>query len=684
MKVSSKFIVMLIIIIISSQVNVYSTIPSDFHLIVGLPLTNNHSDPATASWERGKEILPGAQIAVESINNRGDIFPQHKLHIIVVNIGRCGDQNYNFLLQYVNATYHQKINFIGAVGIFCPTEISVVHHPEGVREEDTIPKKNLKLVVESQDHSRFLNSFPSSLMVKALLNFFKALEWRKIGIINEANNNYFSYLVETLHTVQHKSNLTVFVYNYAPNTIITNLNLPRIVLVSVSLPLATELLCSAYRGDMMWPKHVWILHTYHFETIVNVNASCDIETAMENVIIFSEMIPTFWNGNYDDYNEKYVSTISFNNSNQNIFQTNFYSLILHDLVWSVVLSVNHTYQSQSRSITKSSFNTFQQRQLSIFQVQNNTKMQVAIYSDDLNFTDLSFRQKAPSDELQVTTVGVSVAYTATFLVEIFAGFTFVTIMLIGYSCFRNEPEVKSTSFSLSLLIFLGSYLMFAYLSILLYFHQPWPTSKETLDGLCISLNWFSGLGVPNALVLVTVLVKILRIYHIFSKSMPSALSKKCSDSYLALYVMLILLPLILLHTIWIKVDPYLGFIKVSSELNSILYEKQCMSNYVMLWYALLASYILTIFLILFIAAVKMRNIQISHFNDTKKVTILVICYFIDLIVGLTCWRILYTAVNAYYAAIVLHIAHMIVIVLCQVLLIAPKVLPPFIRYLKRF
>ena len=40
MKVSSKFIVMLIIIVISSQVNVYSTIPSDLHLNVGLPLTS--------------------------------------------------------------------------------------------------------------------------------------------------------------------------------------------------------------------------------------------------------------------------------------------------------------------------------------------------------------------------------------------------------------------------------------------------------------------------------------------------------------------------------------------------------------------------------------------------------------------------------------------------------------------
>ena len=172
--------------------------------------------------------------------------------------------------------------------------------------------------------------------------------------------------------------------------------------------------------------------------------------------------------------------------------------------------------------------------------------------------------------------------------------------------------------------------------------------------MCISLNWFSGLGVPNALVLATVLVKLLRIYHIFSQSTPKKLSKKCSDSYLAVYVMLILLPLVVVHTIWTNVDPYLGLLKVTSELDIVEYEKQCASKYMMLWYVVLALYILIMFAMLFGVAIKMRNIKVSHFNDTKKVTVLVVCYFVDLIVALTCWRILYTKVNAYVAAIVLH------------------------------
>ena len=307
-----------------------------------------------------------------------------------------------------------------------------------------------------------------------------------------------------------------------------------------------------------------------------------------------------------------------------------------------------------------------------------------MYSDQLTFSDPTFIVNAPSDELLMVFEGGTSAYTAIFIIEIISSFIFVTVMLLGYNFFRHEPEVKSTSFSLSLLVFLGCYLLFVYLSILLYFHQPWATSNQMLDILCISLNWFSGLGVPNALILVTSLVKTLRIYYIFNKPTATELSKTCSDTYLVIYVMLIMSPLIFLHTLWTIVDPYLGSLKTFTELNTIRYQKECKSINTMLWYSLLALYMITIFSILVIVAIRMRKIQKSHFNDTKKVIVLISCYFLDLILTLACWRALYEAVNAYLAAIVLHIGHFTIIVLCQVFLFVPKVFPPLIRYIKKF
>ena len=660
---------LLFIATVNVQANISLNTKSNLYLIVALSLEQDKE--TTTSWEKGREILPGAQTAVDAINNRSDILPGYNLHTIQVDIGRCGSQNHNFLLQYINVTYHQTISYIGAVGIFCPAEVQLLGDP---LMNLTATKKSLESVVEAARSHKMGESSLVSSMIEALLEFLDAMEWRTVAAITKGKDSYFTSFMEMFYRAskQHRSNFTVVMYNYASNIRSFMITLPRIVIVSVTEPLVTEILCSAYELDIMWPRHVWILHTYHLETLYNLNTSCNIEMALENILILSDKVPA-------SYNENIKNAIQY--SKQEIVSTNFYSVILHNLVWSMALAVNETIATHLQAMNNVDM-TPQKHIIIIHIRRNSTRIQIAeYYSRKLSFSDLSFKSNAPSDTLLTVTKGVTPAYTATFLTEIIVGFILVTAMLIGYCCFRNQPEVKSTSFTLSLLVFLGCYLMLVYLSILLYFHQPWAVSEETLNGLCISLNWFSGLGVPNALMLTTVLVKILRIHHIFSKSTPSALSKKCSDTYLAVYVILILSPLIFVQTLWTILDPYLGFLKVTTELNVVRYEKQCQSNYTLLWYALLAVYILTIFLILFVTAIKMRKIRVSNFNDFRKVSLLVACYFIDLILTLTCWRVLYMKVNAYYAAIVLHLGHITAITLCQLLLFAPKVIPPLARHM---
>lgn len=172
------------------------------------------------------------------------------------------------------------------------------------------------------------------------------------------------------------------------------------------------------------------------------------------------------------------------------------------------------------------------------------------------------------------------------------------------------------------------------------------------------------------------------LLYFYKPTATATLTKTCSDTYLVTYVILIVSPVLFLHTLWTGVDPYLGFLKISAELDIIHYQKQCRSAYTMLWYSLLVLYMAIIFSILVVVAVKMRKIQKSHFKDTKKLVTLISCYFLGMILTLACWRVLYIAVNAYLAAIVLHIGHFSAIVLYQVLLFAPKVFPPLIRYIK--
>ena len=434
----------------------------------------------------------------------------------------------------------------------------------GTTDTVSMIRETIISTVKATYYNSMILQSATAIKIQALLEFLDVLNWTTIAAITDKTDIFFSTYIEQLYkaSVENGSNITIKVYSYTPD--ISNLDLPRIVIVSVGREQAIELLCNAYKLDLMWPKQVWILHTYHLEEFANIDAdhliSCSIQMAMENVLIFHEELSVLTQfTDRHNYCASNTSNIPINKNTSNI-----YAIILHDLVWSMAVAVNDYLSGQGISSSDMS----PARQVRIIQVTNFTAIPVAMYLKGLIFSDAMFITNAPSDKLIRSVEGASLIYTVLFVIEIIGGLVFVTVMLFGYSYFRQEPEVKSTSFSLSLLAFLGCYLYFVYLSILLYFHQPWATSSQTLDALCISLNWFSGLGVSSGLIMVTLLVKIFRIYHIFNKPSVSALSKQCSDTYLALYVTLILSSLLVIHIVWTVVDPYLGYIKISAEINT--------------------------------------------------------------------------------------------------------------------
>ena len=87
-------------------------------------------------------------------------------------------------------------------------------------------------------------------------------------------------------------------------------------------------------------------------------------------------------------------------------------------------------------------------------------------------------------------------------------FIFNTILLILYIVFRNEPSIKSTSVSLSMLMLIGCYILAVYTACLSVYDNE--------SDFCMTLAWLSGIGLSVPLILATILVKMLRVYHIFT------------------------------------------------------------------------------------------------------------------------------------------------------------------------
>ena len=253
----------------------------------------------------------------------------------------------------------------------------------------------------------------------------------------------------------------------------------------------------------------------------------------------------------------------------------------------------------------------------------------------------------------------------------------MTVILLLYIYYRKEPEIKATSVTLSLLMFLGCYMILLYLLMAIIYTQSL-VPAESCFNICNALLWPGMTGLSLPLILSTLLVKMLRVCYIFKHF--GKIGKQCSDGVLLLYVILLMSPNIATLTLWSIFDPYtLIFItKEHPRFTEII--QQCHSKYTLPWLALLYSNIVILVAAPIVVAVKTRKICQVNFKDTKKVNAFMFVLLIVIFMINVQWIILRTTgVKKSYAGIILHLAHIITVVCCQEFLFVPKVLPPLRR-----
>ncbi|MCG8621720.1 MAG: hypothetical protein MJE68_06940, partial [Proteobacteria bacterium] len=229
--------------------------------------------------------------------------------------------------------------------------------------------------------------------------------------------------------------------------------------------------------------------------------------------------------------------------------------------------------------------------------------------------------------------------------------------------FHNEPSIKSTSVSISMLILTGCYILIGY-SILLPVYQ--------LD-FCMTLIWMSGIGLSMPLILATILLKMLRVYRIFTAYKILKKSAHLSDVALLVYTILILLPNLILLILWTAIDPeYIveTFMEHPGYIENVIICHP--SNYELTWYILALVYLLLLSVAVVIVAIKSRNIRLARFKDTKKVNTLIFFLFIVGYSIFSYWQILSDLELSY---ILPYAGHMLIAFLCQIILFVPKIWP---------
>lgn len=264
--------------------------------------------------------------------------------------------------------------------------------------------------------------------------------------------------------------------------------------------------------------------------------------------------------------------------------------------------------------------------------------------------------------------------------EITFCFLLVTVDFVLYIYYRKEPEVKATSFSVSVSIFLACYVLILYLIILA---ASTMVTKQN-NAMCLARSWLNFLCLPGTLIVATVLVKMLRVFTIFRPNNFSKIGKRFSDPAVFLYIGLFQIPCVIIAVLWTVLDPYSNKVTQIQKTNFVFIKEECYSVHLSLWPSLLLSYNCLLTTLLAIVAIKTRKVRKMHFKDTKKVNTFVFVYLFLTGNGLSLWIAARNLHSFTYSEAVLHITHTSMVLLVQVTLFVPKLYPPLLRDVRQW
>lgn len=703
------------------------------HIAAVLPLEHTRGQPSS-SWERGLEIIPGAQIAIEHINEREDILSGHSLELAVINSATCKEEfNQDLLLSLINFKFYDNINrsTIGLIGSFCSNSdqlissildsTSRIRNLPFVSSSASVSNRDKAMTPPPQYYYRILQS--ADIFIDAISILASDLKWQRIAVVTESTQSYFLSFAEAFYDIAGRSES----YEMVP-FIQLHEGLPlklvfqelqtydsKIIVVSLSIDHVIDVLCSAKERDLTWPEYAWIVHS-HCATFTDFSLArdfvdmnlCDIQEALEGIILLEHrlngMAPlgnlsSLMGYTYEDYFKTYIGKLANFSAKVNTPLTpNAYANLLHDSVWALALAfqgnINNSFLFPDYNIKDISFigalgevnfnGTLREvtTGVDIFQIKNGSPTHEGFYHPSrkqIEYMGSLLETRRPLVKRRVVTDNMSVVYTFIFSLVFLLCIVGVTLILFFYIYYRNEPEIKATSVTLSLLMFLGCYVILFYILMAILYTQSLVPSDSPFN-ICLALLWSGSTGISLTLILATLLVKMLRVYHIFNHF--GKVGKMYSDIALLLYVLLLISPNITIHLIWSIIDRY------SADTISMEYpgytevEQRCYSKQLLLWFCILYLNIEGLALVLIIVAVKTRKIHRENFKDTKKVNAFIFILLIVIYIISAQWLIFRSiGVKKGYASIPLHVGHVIIVVSCQGLLFIPKIVPPLQRNL---
>ena len=718
----------------------------NFALIAGqvasvklLVLVSWPSDRDDAGWDAGSrlDLMTGGRVAVNEINNATDLLKDYHIELLVPECGHeaCAlRETSQGLVNFVQYSMYPPEQVLAVLGLYCSTstkEISSFAGHESVQliqlSAANSPIIDPGIHFDIHPHLwRFLAS--TSAYVEMMIELIKMFSWNDTTIV-QTNNEAFAGISDVLMKEVHdKSQVKINVYHFFANRNLYNTLLDQlrdngrriIFLVATSIETAS-LLCRAAERGMLYPDYMWIVIDHLLSFLEDAN-QCDtslLHLALNGSLLshFSlepqDKTVTLVNGDtYSTYESNYYKELDIvaEEYNQTLSGDHQYAGLLYDQVWGFALALNSSLPELSRrnlsvsdigSLGYSEAKEILGKELSqldfrgasghirfsnrsivstsidMYQVINGKQASVGtcrVSYRKVAYCNVTLTEVPPSSEFNKVYLRFSQSLVIALMIITILMVFVITVVLVLFLYYRNRPEIKATSLKLSMLQFVACYI----LCIDLF--------NRTVVGINNHVAYCYVMPVyinATNIFLITLFLKLLRVYRIFHNRALKELNWKYSNGFLIFYsIVLSVIPNIF-FVLWYWVDPVLQedsqfitdgsmrYIEVAQHCSSA--KNKFLNLIILVPYVYISFFTLGNVLLATWTANSYKN-----FKDTKKVNFVMAALFISSVVVAMLLTFIPTRTGIVYKHITSYIYSCIIILLCL------STLVPKLSFLKTF
>ena len=681
----------------------------------------------------GIDVLPGALTAQAEVNNASHLLPGYRVELVVDDVEECSStvagRGLTSLVR--NTLTPSCCPVVAVMGLECSSHTAILSPVAGRDGFNLIQLAAANSPVFRTNSNRFPHLWhllgSATAYTSTVLAIMEQYSLKRIGLVYSLESEFHSQNAQYLRTnltaagksVQFSVGILGTTQLYYYNTVFSEIKHHQTtIIVSMLDELETAtMLPRAHKKGLIHPNYLWIHFDLLPEHFTGLQNNRTMQQAVNGHIFLhtlTQLAPdkTLVSGEtYHTYSQRLMENLDIVRNRYNIsgITTRVLANHVYDQVWAIALALNQSIpvlnsmnlSIDNYSIGQSEVTAIIEQQLAnvsfqgaggwvefnqnnavstpveVFWVTSNgTWSRVGLY-DPMHSNLTDFRINVSDSDIPDDTPSSVIIIISTPIASLLyslagALLVFTTILLILYLRFRHHKVIKASSPKLSLLMFAGCYILnFAVIVKITFGSFKMNEAAFLTLAILHVILLFNGMS----LVFITLFVKLVRLYHIFSSLMKKDLGKYWYDFSLFLFIIFsLLIPnIVIAVTLALKPPVPIYYDVMVDNMSTIETHIKIESTSQYILIGILTLYVIVLLCLVLYFGVHNRKIKNKALNDTRQVllflTIMIMAVFLVTPLYLT----YLISMNEPVANIILVVGFMVLIVICQLILFLPKI-----------